>query len=325
MRHSVHSGRLRALLAAGAAFAVLGAAPAAHAATVSGAGGTLNYVAAAGETNHVTIAPWGLVLKVTDTGTKRGAPIALTSGSGCWRLSSSSAACGGTATVVTASLGDGDDFIDARDGKIDTIACGAGADSGSAETSDSVGADCEAVAKPALVEPPSTPVTVPVVDPPTDPVIDPPVVDPELPADPPLAPVGNSVPPTIPPQTVGVSASGVANVLVVCPPDSGGCSGVVTIQLPGAASRRHAKVSATRRNAAPLSIGRARFKAAAGSSKSVPVRLSKRGRQRILRGRRTRARINVTTRSASGRTTVSSQDVTIRPRPRGKGRKAPRR
>jgi hypothetical protein len=111
---------------------------------------------------------------------------------------------------------------------------------------------------------------------------------------------------------------------VVCPPDSGGCSGVVAIGLPGAADRRHAKVSAAR-GATTLSIGRARFKAAAGSSKSVPVRLTKRGRQRILRGRRTRARITVTTRSAAGTTTVISQDVTIRPRPRGKGRKVPRR
>jgi hypothetical protein len=84
-----------------------------------------------------------------------------------------------------------------------------------------------------------------------------------------------------------------------------------------------AKTAARRRTA--LRIGKAKFNAKAGTSPVVPVRLSKRGRQRILRGRRTRARINVTTRSASGRTTVSSQDVTIRPRPRGKGRKAPRR
>jgi hypothetical protein len=325
MRHSVHSGRLRALLAAGAALVVLGAAPAANAATVSEASGKLTYVAGTGEKNHVTIAPWGLSLKVTDTGTKQGAPIALMSGTGCWRLSSSSASCGAAVTLVTASLGDGDDFIDARDGKVDTIACGAGSDSGYAEALDSVGADCETVAKPALVEPNPAPVTDPVVvDPPIDPVIDNPVVDPGLPADPPLAPVGNAVPPTIPHQTVGVSASGVANVLVVCPPDSGGCSGAVTIELPGAATSRHAKVSATR-GAATVKIGRANFKAAAGSSKSVPVRLTKRGRQRILRGRRTRARITVTTRSGAGKTTVSSQDVTIRPRPRAKGRKARRR
>ena len=317
MRHSVHLGRLRALLAAGAALAVLGAAPAAHAASVSESAGKLSYVAAAGEANHVTIAPWGLSLKVTETGKKLGAPIVLASGSGCWRLSTSSASCG-LAPLGNVNLGDGDDFIDARDGKADTIACGAGADSGSADTVDIVAADCEAVAKPALVTPDPGPITDPVVvDPPPDPVTDIPVVDPGATVDPVLAPVGNSVPPSIPPQTVGVSASGVATVLVVCPPDSGGCSGVVTIELPGAASRRRAKVSSTRGNAT-LSIGRAKFKAAAGSSKKVPVRLSK-------RGRRTRARITVTTRSAAGKTTVSSQDVTIRPRPRGKGRKVPRR
>src|SRR4051794_1046384 len=132
MRHSVHPGRLRALLAAGAALAVLALAPAgARAATVSEASGKLSYVAAAGEANHVTIAPWGFGLKVTETGTKAGAPIVLTSGSGCWRLSSSSASCPGIATLVNASLGDGNDFIDATDGTVDTIACGAGNDSGS--------------------------------------------------------------------------------------------------------------------------------------------------------------------------------------------------
>ena len=323
MRHSVHPGRLRPLLAAGAALAVLWAAPAAHAASVSEASGTLSYVAAPGEANHVTISQWGLSLKVAETGTRYGFPIALSVGSGCWRLSSGSAWCSLAATGVNASLGDGNDYIDANDGKIDTIACGAGNDSGTAEAIDIVGADCEAVAKPVPVNPDPGVVNPPAVDPPvTDPVVNPPVTDPGSSDDPVTNPVANSVPPTLPPQTVGVSASGVASVLVVCPPLSGGCRGVVTIDLPDTANRLQAKASATHHNAM-VSVGRARFKAAAGSSKSVPVRMSKRGRQRILRGRRTRARITVTTRSATGTATVTSQDVTIRPR--GKGRKVPRR
>jgi hypothetical protein len=314
MRLSVHPGRLRALLAAGAAFAVLGVAPAAaRAASVSEAGGTLSYVAAAGEANHVTIAPWGLSLKVTETGMKLGAPIVLSSGTGCWRLSSSSAACAGTAILVNASLGDGDDFIDARDGKVDTIACGAGNDSGNADTVDTVAADCESVLKPADPDP-DLPLTDPEVEPPEDPTVTMPVVDPGSLADPVTSPASNAVPPTIPPQTVGVSASGIATVLVVCPPASGGCKGVVTIELPGAADRGHAKVVSAGRGKPATTIGRAKFKAAAGSSMSVPVRLSKRGRQRILRGRRTRARITVTTRSAAGTTSVTTQDVTLRPR-----------
>src|SRR5204863_7790342 len=99
MRDSVHPGRLRALLAAGAVVVVLAVAPAAHAASVSEANGKLSYAAATGEANHLTIAEWGLALKVTETGTKSGVPIALTVGSGCWKLSANSAACSRAATA----------------------------------------------------------------------------------------------------------------------------------------------------------------------------------------------------------------------------------
>jgi hypothetical protein len=98
----------------------------------------------------------------------------------------------------------------------------------------------------------------------------------------------------------------------------------VTITLPASSSRRHAKVAAAKKSAS-VKVGSARFKAAAGSTKSVPVRLSKRGRQRILRGRSRRARITVTTRSAAGTTVVTTQDVTLRPRNKAKRRKASRR
>ena len=312
MRHRVHPVRLRALLAAGAVLTVLGLAPAAHAATVSESGGKLNFVAGAGEANHVTVAPWGLMLKVTETGKMNGFPIALTIGSGCWRLTSTSATCAWAKPVV--SLGDGDDVVDLRNGLTDSLTCGAGNDSGEAETADTVAADCEAVNKPAPPVDPGPP-----VEPPPDPVVEPPAVEPPV-----VNPPANAVPPTIPPQTVGISASGVARVLVTCPADSGGCSGVVTITLPAVSSRRHAKPVASRTGQV-VKVGSARFKAAAGTSKSVPVRLSKRGRQRILRGRSRRARITVTTRSATGTAVVTSQDVTLRPRGKAKRRKASRR
>jgi len=320
MRVSVNPGRLRALLAAGGLLAVLAWAPAAHAATVSEAGGKLSYAAATGEANHLTIAPWGLSLKVTETGTRNGFPIALTVGYGCWRLSSTSAAC--PRTGATVNLGDGNDVVNLTDGVTDSLTCGAGNDSGSAETADTVAADCEAVTKPVVPVDPAPVVDpgTPTVDPPADPVVDPPVVNPPI-VDP-LA--TNSVPPTLPPQTVGISASGVATVLVACPADSGGCRGVVTITIPAIASRRHAKVAAARK-AATVKVGSAKFNVAAGKSKRVPVRLSKRGRQRILRGRsrgRTRrARISVTTRAADGTTTVTTQDVTLRPRAKSKKKK----
>jgi hypothetical protein len=134
----------------------------------------------------------------------------------------------------------------------------------------------------------------------------------------------NAVPPTIPPQTVGLSASGVATVRIVCPADSGGCAGTVSIELPAAATGKHGKIAIGARKQPSTSIGRARFTAKAGTAPLIPVRLSKRGRQRILRGGRSRARITVTTRTADGKTTVSSQDVTIRPRSKATRRTARR-
>lgn len=350
-RHSVHPGRLRTLLAAGAVVAVLAAAPAvAQAASVSEASAKLNYVAGPGEANHVTIVPWGFYFKVTETGTKNGAAIALSVGPGCWRLSSSAASCGLAVSGITFDGGDGDDFLDASklwtavtatggagddalstgagadtldggDGT-DTISCGGGTDADNADALDVVAADCENVTRP---EPPTDPGEPGSTDPgSTDPgSTDPGSTDPGTD---PVPPGANAVPPTIPPQAVSISLTGVATVVVVCPLESGGCRGVVTITIPGAASRRHAKpVAASKRKTPALKVGSAKFKAAAGSAKRVPVRLSKRGRQRILRGRTRRARITVATRSAAGTTTVTTQDVTLRPRPRPKDREARRR
>jgi hypothetical protein len=380
MRLSVQPNRLRALLAAGAAVTAFGLAPgAADASTVSAAAGQVTYEGGRSESNHVTIAPWGLSLKVTDTGTKaRGKSLSLNVGAGCWRLSATSAACSNGTSGVAFEGGDGDDFLDAtlltspltasggagddtilaRNGAASTLTCGAGSDGGSADSEDSVAADCEAVALPEPTVDPGTTdpgttdpgttdpgttdpgTTDPGTTDPgtTDPgTTDPGTTDPGAgepdpddpgPGDPddPAPATGNAVPPSIPAQTVGVSASGVASVLVACPADSGGCSGTVAIELPQPAKKnRRAKTSRTARRGAALTLGRTRFKARAGTTKTVRVHLSKRGRRRILRGRRgRRARIVVTTRSADGKATVISQDVTLRPRPRASGRKARR-
>ncbi|MEA2410554.1 MAG: hypothetical protein QOC77_1115 [Thermoleophilaceae bacterium] len=392
MQRLLHLSRLPALLAAGAVAMAL-APGTASAASVSEGSGSLSYAAAVGEANDVTIAPWGLALKVTDSGTKAGSPIALTIGTGCWRLSSNSAACaiptngiqfeGGdgadrldasalTKTAVSAgggagndvlitgggadtlsggdgsdtlSGGAGDDSFQARDGVADTIACGGGTDTGIADANDVIAADCESVLPPApIVDPGPTPdpgTTDPgstdtgTTDPgPSDPGD--PTTDPSHPSTPPghgpKHQGTNAVAPTIPPQTVGVSASGVASVRIVCPADSGGCSGTIVIDLPQASGKHRgkliasaAKATSAARQAAALRIGKAKFNAKAGTSPAIPVRLSKRGRQRILRGRRGRARITVTTRSATGGSVVSTQEVTIRPRgsaARRPGRKA---
>jgi hypothetical protein len=373
MRPAFHPGRTPALLSAGVVAIAIGLVPAtADAAVVSVTGGTVAYTTAPDETNKLTVAPWGLALKLTDAGTKgkRATAIPVTAGSGCWQVSTSSVACSANVTHLNADLGDGadsfdatlattavtveggagndvlhggiapdtldggagNDTIDARDAASDTLVCGDGTDGGNADTGDTVASDCESVARPATIAPPELnppglpdPTSDPAgpgTDPTTVPVADP---TPEGPGsdrgedgeglDPSVTPAANSVPASIPPQTVGVSASGVANVRVVCPADSGGCSGTVAIRLPAPGSVKapgRAKASGTR--AAGASLGQAKFKAAAGTAPVVPVKLSKRGRQRIIRGRgrRSRVQIVVTTRKADGSTSVTSQDAAIR-------------
>lgn len=131
------------------------------------------------------------------------------------------------------------------------------------------------------------------------------------------------MPATIPPQTVRISASGVASVRVACPADSGGCKGTVALVLP----RASASAASAARKRATIRLGRARFDAAAGTESVVPVRLSKRGRQRIVKGRRGRgrARIVVTTRKADGTKSVATQDVAIHVKRHPAKRKARRR
>jgi hypothetical protein len=344
MRFSAHSRRLRPLLVAGAAATALGLAPgAAGAATVNVTGGELTYTAAPGESNNVVVAPWGLSLRVTDTGTKAGVALPLTSGPGCWKLSTIAATCSLSVTGLTVSLGDGNDSfdgtliaipttvfggtgsdriatgsgadtIDVRDGEVDSVTCGAGQDTVSADRTDSVAGDCETVTVPALVG-----------GAPVDPGVDPAAGVPDpgagtgtgapTGANPGATPAAagkpNSVPPTIPPQTVAVSPSGVAAVQVACPADSGGCRGTVTLELPLGSATGRGRVAVAAGRATSVQLGQAHFSAKAGTKTTVRVRLSKRGRQRILRNVHSHCRIVVRTVAADGTAVVSTQDVTL--------------
>jgi hypothetical protein len=118
-------------------------------------------------------------------------------------------------------------------------------------------------------------------------------------------------------------------VQVVCPADAGRCKGDIDLYLlaPPAkhkAPRTVAKLSAARnRNGAR--IGRTKFSALAGAKPFVGIRLNRRGRRRILRHRRkTRARMVVSTRSATGRVTRTTRTITLAPR-RAAHRKGRRR
>jgi hypothetical protein len=378
------------LTAGAAAIAIGALPTTADAASVSVTGGMVVYTTAADETNKVVVSPWGLALRIADAGTKgrKASAVPVTPGTGCWKVTASVAACSSNVTYLNADLGDGadtfdaslaatpatvaggagndalygssaadtldggtgNDLFDARDATSDTLVCGDGTDSGDADASDTVAADCESIARRVVTPLPDT------TDPGTDPTTDPgtgsdPGTDPGTGGDPSTGddptgtnddpgsdpgsgnddqdttPAANAVPASIPAQTVGVTASGLARVRVVCPADSGGCSGTVALELPTASATKHRGKVSTIRGGTPFQLGRAKFKAAAGSAKVVPVRLSKRGRQRIVRsrGRKSRARVVVTSRRADGSTTVTTQDVQIRVKRQAPKRRARRR
>jgi hypothetical protein len=226
----------------------------------------------------------------------------------------------GRAGVDRLDGGPGNDTFAARDGELDTLVCGDGQDGGSADAADAIGADCEAVVVPSALLPgsvdPGTGLPAGAVPGGTVPGTDPGAANgPTGPAGVVPGSTANAVPPTIPPQTVAVSASGVASVRIVCPADSGGCRGTVAIELPLAGAGAHARaavatVSAARATQA-LRLGQTRFAAKAGTTPTIHVRLNKRGRQRILRSRNAHCRISVRTVSADGKAVVTTQAVTL--------------
>ncbi len=192
--------------------------------------------------------------------------------------------------------GPGNDTILARDGSPDRLGCGTGNDGGSADPGDSVGSDCEFVAR-AIYDPGQAP-------------------DADQPAG--IAPISprlfNIEPPRIPAQTAAVTASGVALVQVVCPAAAGACKGSVDLLLTSSkgSARRGRIVAARRRKVTKL--GHTKFAAKAGAKPIVRVRLNRRGRRRILRRRHTRCRMVVTTRSADGKVVTTTRNITLRPR-----------
>jgi hypothetical protein len=104
-----------------------------HAATVSADGSTLQVLAAAGELNRLAIHG----LTVTDAG----AP--LIAGSGC-APAPGGATCAAT-TGAFVDAGDGDDVVDVANGTSDSVWCGRGRDSVTADVLDFLDLGCEQV------------------------------------------------------------------------------------------------------------------------------------------------------------------------------------
>src|SRR4051794_4267296 len=186
--------------------------------------------------------------------------------------------------------GAGDDLVTSRDGTLDHVVCGLGADGGSADQADAVAGDCEHVDQSAPESPGDGPAPGEGPAPGSD-------------GGSILTRLINALPPVLPAQTAPVSRKGVARVRVVCPAKAGRCNGTVTLFLLNRPkrARRPGSVTAARVRAGGPRIGRAKFRVKAGRKLFVKVKLNRRGRRRVLRGRRRRCRMVVSTRDAAGR------------------------
>jgi hypothetical protein len=98
-------------------------------------------------------------------------------------------------------------------------------------------------------------------------------------------------------------------VRVACPPGEGRCKGTVKLEV---AQSDLGKASAAAAAAKLVEVGKARFVAKAGAKPLVRVRLSRRGRRRVLRGRKKQhCRITVSTTSPTGKTLVTRRTITL--------------
>ena len=177
--------------------------------------------------------------------------------------------------VVTA--GPADDTIEARDGSIDRIDCGAGADTAYADPGD-VLIGCELPAAVANEPVPDPLATEPGTDEPAAAGEDPTAAgdqqpggggDATLPVTPAIAPPALDVAPARVTQTVAtVDAGGTTSLEIACPAsEPAGCRGGVHLDPGG------------RRKGRPGRFGRARFAAAAGETIDVRIRLTKAARR----------------------------------------------
>jgi Ca2+-binding RTX toxin-like protein len=184
---------------------------------------------------------------------------------------------GGTGTDKF-EAGSGDDAVITRDSGPDTANCGTGTDSVDADGVDTVNADCEQVTRAPGAAPP-----------------------------PPPAATLDSVP-----SSVRLTRKGYIRVRVKCPVTAvNGCSGTVTVAV--LARSAGVKVSASRRSRTQSAGKGTRFSLKAGQTKVTKVKISRNGRRRVLKRKRTKCKVNVhTTNGGANRTTVSKK-ITVKP------------
>ncbi|MDW5592737.1 hypothetical protein VSS74_00210 [Conexibacter stalactiti] len=177
----------------------------------------------------------------------------------------------GGAGVDRIAGGLGDDLIEARDGEVDTVDCGPGADRVVADTADVVAADCETVERPVVVREPEPQ----------------PPVGGETPTPPALVPPGpptQSTPPPAPAAKVVLSLAGRAPKLAVAlrrglPVTVRGASG--TVRLRATITAKTARGAGLGRK--PLVVASARLTARGGRAATVRLRFTKAARTRLAK------------------------------------------
>ena len=248
-------------------------------------------------------------------------------------------------TEVSAALGEGDDRFDGsglavptvvdggsgtdvfltRNGVVDEITCGAGADSGQVDAADSLTPDCEtAVERPAPLA--TDPPLSPVVDPPQPPgpqAVDTPVVpDPPADGDEEEAPdvtVADAPVKITTPAAMTLSAKGDITVGVSCTADSGSCKGTIELIESDGQLKTRSVVGTARRRKAPkkkaIVLARRNFSVRAGHKKKVQLRLDRNGRQRIIKKKKkkTKAKLVISMTAPDGTETTTTKNVTISP------------
>jgi hypothetical protein len=258
-------------------------------------------------------------------------PVTANGGNGNDRI-----ATGAAADTIDGAAG-ADVFL-ARDGTADSVTCGTGADSGQVDAADTLSADCETAverpappaggpAEPAQPDPPNDGGAANAApdDPPAtgdgsgddatddpgdsatdagdDSAVDSPAVD--------DAPVEITTP-----ATIHLSPHGDFALPVACTAASGSCKGTIElIESDGVLKTRAVVASARSRRATKTSVvlARSSFTIPAGHKKNVRLRLDRRGRQRIIKKKKTKARIVITVSAPDGTVTTTEKSVTIGP------------
>ena len=219
----------------------------------------------------------------------------LTGSAGVNRLDGAAAADtlnGGDGEDVLIGAGGADGFL-ARDGADDQMSCGSEPDTVTADPDDDADADCEDV---------DTGETAPV-----------------LPAKPKAKATSKAKASKvrISARPITLGRDGTAPVRIACPKTQvRGCAGTVTIDV-AAATARKGKAKSSRRSRRRTTLGKKKFKVAAGKKKTIRVRLSRRGRRRVLRKRRIRCRVSVSNRGQNGKTVTTKLNVSLKaPKPK---------